>query len=125
MNYKVFLIRADSDQFLFSFNQVPNLRPKKGDVLTDPLTFEQFKILRDESVLERVARITDDGSIRITDDGFIRITDEGSIKITDEILDSNDVTHNYFVTPANNPQRIASYSTAGVANDQTLRQLFR
>lgn len=37
----------------------------------------------------------------------------------------DDVTHNYFVTPANNPQRIASYSTASFANNQTLRQLFR
>ena len=92
--YSVFLIRGnttDNALFLFKFKQSPNLRPSLGDVLTSPLTFEQFKIIRDEST--------------------------GS--------DPDIVTHQYFVTPANNPNRISSYGTAGFANDQTLRQLFR
>lgn len=119
MNYKVFLIRADSTPFLFAFEQVPNLRPKVGDVLTNPLTFDQLKILRDESegIEGAIFRITDDGDQRVTDDGNIRITQTGESIV--------EVTHNYFVTPANNPNRISSYSTSGFANDQTLKQLFR
>jgi len=119
LNYNVFLIRSSGDQFLFSFEQEQQLRPSVGDVLTNILTGEEFKILRDELLdkdLEKF-RITDISQQRITEDGDIRITQAGA--------NIESVTHNYFVTPANNPQRIASYSTIGFENDQTLRQLFR
>ena len=118
--YRVFLIRNDSAPFLFAFKQSPKLRPSVGDVLTNPLTFDQFKILRDETPP------SEELQVRFTDGGFQRITDDGFERITDAIgTDPDDVTHNYFVTPANNPNRISSYSTSGFANDQTLKQLFR
>ena len=123
MNYSVFLLKKNSTDdavFLFSFKQTPNLRPHLGDVLTQPITFEQFKILFDEIPLseQTIFRIVDDGRWRITDDGRRRITQDRG-----ESLD--DVTHSYYVTPANNPQRISSYSTNTFDDDQTLRQLFR
>jgi len=120
MNYKVFLIRANTNIFLFNFEQQIQLRPKVGDVLTNPFTFQEFKILRDEiNVLdETIFRITDGLDFRITDDGDFRVIQEG-------IADIEFVTHNYFVTPANNPNRIASWSTNTFDDDQTLRQLFR
>lgn len=116
MNYKVFLIRSDSNIFLFEFRKQPQLRPSVGDVLTNPLTFEQFKILRDEF---------DNSVVRVTDDGRLRITDNGDIRATHIGVDPDETTHNYFVTPANNPNRIASYTTNKFDDDQTLRQLFR
>lgn len=123
MNYKVFLLKTNTTKgavFLFNFSQTPNFRPHIGDVLTNPLTFEQFKILLDE------IPITEQRLVRVTNDGFTRITDEGNIRIIQErIEDLDDTTHSYFVTPANNPQRISSYSTNTFDDDQTLRQLFR
>lgn len=96
------------------------LRPHVGDVLTNPFTFEEFKILRDETseTVETIFRITDNGDFRITENGDNRVTQIGA-------LDLEAVTHNYFVTPANNPNRIASWSTNTFDDDQTLRQLFR
>jgi len=119
MNYNVFLIRSFGDQFLFTFEQEIKLRPKVGDVLTQPITLEELKILRDEipSADQSIIRFTDEGQQRITDDGDIRVTNVG--------VDPESVTHNYFVTPANNPNRIASYSSIRFADDQTLKQLFR
>lgn len=123
INYNVFLLRGnttDNAKFLFSFRQSPKLRPSVGDVLTNPLTFSQFKILKDEVPLPEatIIRFTDNNDRRVTDNGDIRVIQEG-------VEDLDTVTHNYFVTPANNPNRISSYSTAGFANDQTLKQLFR
>ncbi len=123
MNYKVFLLKKntiDDAVFLFNFKQTPNFRPHIGDVLTQPITFEQFKILFDEIPRgeSTIFRIIETGDRRITDAGFFRIT-QRSVKTLDE------VTHSYFVTPANNPQRISSYSTNTFDDDQTLRQLFR
>lgn len=117
--YKVFLEILPEPAFLFSFRQEPQLRPKVGDVLTQPFTFEQFKIIRDviPTVIDEAFRLDDQNQIRITDDGNFRVT--GIVAPPDER------THNYFVTPANNPQRIISWSTSCFANDQTLRQLFR
>lgn len=91
MNYNVYLITNGDNIFLYSFTQTPNFRPHSGDVLTNPLTLEAFKILRDDY--------------------------EGN--------EPDKVSHTYFVTPANNPQRISSYGTSGFADDQTLRQLYR
>ena len=121
--YSVFLIKTNSIEgavFLFQFKQDPLLRPGVGDVLTDPSTFAQFKIIRDQLGFdeEKVIRFTDDFNRRITDDGDIRITHgiRGSVDLD---------THLYYVTPANNPNRITSYSTIPFDDDQTLKQLFR
>ena len=120
MNYKVFLIRADTNIFLFNFTQEIEFRPHVGDVLTNPFTFEEFKILRDEinPIDITLFRIIDNNDTRITEDDDFRITQQGA-------LDPELVTHNYFVTPANNPNRIVSYSTNTFDDDQTLKQLFR
>ena len=122
MNYRVFLLKSNKINnavFLFNFKQDPNIRPQKGDVLTQPVTFAQFKILRDEVALssKNIFRITDDGRRRITDDGRFRVIQIAS--------DPDLVTHDFYVTPANNPQRISSYSTNTFDDDQVLRQLFR
>ena len=123
MNYSVFLLKSNTTKgavFLFNFKQTPNLRPHLGDVLTEPVTFAQFKILIDDIPPpdKTIFRITDGGKRRITDDGRSRIIQEG-------VGDLDLVTHLYYVTPANNPQRISSYSTNTFDDDQTLRQLFR
>jgi len=118
--YNVFLDIPSAPK-LFSFKEDPILRPGIGDVITERLTFRQFKILRDEF------NKGDDGFTRITHDNDIRITEDGDTRVTSDPfdIDPNTVTHNYFVTPVNNSNRISSWSTAGFANDQTLRQLFR
>ncbi len=112
--YKVFL-DTPSEPFLFSFKQDPELRPKVGDSITRPLTFTPFRIMRDEFVAFR-NRITDSSLTRVTDSGLTRITDGKG---------EDNVTHNYFVQPANNPDRISTWTTNKFADDQTLRQLFR
>lgn len=114
--YKVFL-DTSSEPFLFSFKQAPQLRPKVGDSLTQPLTFENFRIMRDEFTKGVLIRVTDTPTLtRITDSGLIRVTDGG---------DPSKVTHNYFVLPANDPNRISTWTTNKFADDQVLRQLFR
>ena len=120
--YSVFLLKGNSSEnavFLFKFKQDPLLRPKVGDVLTNPLTFVEFKILRDQipSPERTLIRITDDDAVRSTDNGDTRVLQIGN--------DPNLVTHQYFVTPANNPNRISSWSRSDFEEDQTLRQLFR
>lgn len=122
MNYSVFLLKSNTTKgavFLFNFTQTPNLRPHLGDVITQPFTFAEFKILIDDiSESQKVIfRITDGGKRRITDNGDIRV-----IQFGQEI---EGVSHVFYVTPANNPQRISSYSTNKFDDDQTLRQLFR
>ena len=121
--YRVFLLRSTKTEdavFQFAFKQDPLLRPSIGDVITNPKTFGEFKILHDEIPI-------DETTIFRADDTFMfRITDTGDRRITQEAeKDPADVTHNYFVTPANNVNRISSYSTNTFADDQTLRQLFR
>lgn len=113
--YKVFL-DTPAEPFLFFFKQAPQLRPTVGDSLTAPLTFENFRIMRDEFVIGALNRATDGGLIRITDSGLIRITDGAT---------AAEVTHNYFVQRANNPDRISTWTTNKFSDDQTLRQLFR
>ena len=116
--YRVFL-DTPSEPFLFSFKQSPSLRPKVGDSLTAPLTFENFRIMRDEFAQGgELIRITDGLLTRVTDAGLTRVTDGAS-------ADPDDVTHDYFVLPANNPNRISTWTTNKFDDDQTLRQLFR
>lgn len=120
LNYSVFLEILPEPQFLFAFRQDPALRPQVGDVLTNPLTFTEFKIIRDVIPLDK------ENAFRGTEDGKFRITDpDGDFRVTGEVLDDDDRTHNYFVTPANNPNRITSWSRSDFEEDQTLRQLFR
>ena len=121
--YRVFLLKSnklDDAQFLYSFKQHPNLRPKVGDVLTNPLTLVELKILHDitEPLESTIFRLVDTLAERITDEGDTRVTQVAT-------LGPDEVTHNYYVTPANNPQRISSWSRTDFANDQTLKQLFR
>ena len=117
--YRVFL-DTPSAPLLFTFKQSPALRPKIGDSITRPLTFENFRIMRDEFVTTAgLTRVTDIPTLtRVTDSGLVRVTD-GTGSSVDE------VTHNYFVTPANDPNRISSWTTNKFADDQVLRQLFR
>ncbi len=91
-----------------------------GDVLSNPITREEFKILRDEIPIGEttIFRIADNNAQRITDEEDIRV-----IQIAEVNLDM--VTHSYFVTPANNVNRIVSWSTNTFDDDQTLKQLFR
>jgi len=120
--YSVFLIKGNSIDdaiFLFKFKQDPALRPHLGDSITNPLTFENFKIIRDEVNEDAKAQI------RFTDQLDQRITEGGLIRIIEVAQDVNAVTHSYFVTRANNPNRISSYTTSRFADDQTLKQLFR
>jgi len=113
--YKVFL-DTPTEPFLFSFKEAPELRPKVGDSITQPFTFESFRIMRDVFVQGSLIRVTDGGLTRITDAGATRITDG---------VQAVDVTHNYFVLPANDPNRISTWTTNKFEQDQTLRQLFR
>jgi len=113
--YKVFL-DTPSEPFLFSFKEEPQLRPKVGDSVTSSLTFQNFRIMRDEFIAGSQIRVTDGGLTRVTDDGKTRITDG---------KDADEVTHNYFVQAANNPNRISTWTTNKFDDDQTLRQLFR
>ena len=120
--YSVFKINSNSTDdatFLFKFRQDPKLRPHLGDSITNPLTFETFKILRDE------VNDSAETQFRFSDQGDRRETDQGDIRITEVAEDPDKITHSYFVTPANNPNRISSYTTSRFADDQTLRQLFR
>jgi hypothetical protein len=120
--YSAFLIKGNSTEgaiFLFNFRQSQNQRPQVGDSVSNPFTLEQFKIIRDEIDVDaqRIVRITDDLNMRVTDIGDDRVTAAG--------LNPDLVTHKYFVTPSNNPNRITSYTTNKFADDQTLKQLFR
>lgn len=119
--YRVYLIKSnntDNALFLFNFKQAPNFRPKVGDVLTNPLTLQSFKVLIDEfDESEVTQRITDDLDIRITDDFHVRIVGPDNLP--------GNVTHSYYVTPVNNPNRISSYSTSRFSDDQALKQLFK
>lgn len=114
--YRVFLDNPPSDQFLFAFKIDPALRPKVGDSLTNPTTFREFIIIRDEFTST---------SAYLSDGGFVLITDDNQVLLTDGQGQSANVTHNYFVQPANNPQRVVTWTSSRFDDDQTLKQLFR
>lgn len=123
--YSVFLIKSNSLDdaiFLFKFKQDPKTRPTVGDSLINPASRELFKIIRDELNPE------DEKQIRVTDDTPTfrrRVTDNGDLRIIAFGGDLDSITHFYYVTPANNPNRISSYTSSRFSNDQTLKQLFR
>lgn len=122
MNYTVYLIKGNTAEgavFLYSFEQKPNLRPHIGDTLIRPFGLTAYKIIRDEGLSTEnvVVRFTSNEDRRVTGDGDVRVTQYGVSPL--------ETSHSYYVTPANNPNRISSYITSGFANDQTLKQLFR
>ncbi len=127
-NYNVFLLRENTTanaKFLFSFRQDPKQRPTVGDVIINPITFESFKILKDVLPTEGFDRITEEGDVRITEEGDIRIIEVSDVIFHEIVDDPDKISHDFFVTPANNKNRISSFTTAGFSNDQTLKQLFR
>ncbi len=109
--------------FLFSRKIDPVLRPSVGDSISVDLTFERFTITRDEipETDQVFFRITEDGNRRVTEDDNFRITESG----LESAPDLDNITHNYFVTPSNNPNRVVSWTSNKFEEDQTLRQLFR
>ena len=117
INYSFFLDDPPSDPFLFTIRLNKNFRPSVGDSIADPITLRNFRIMRDE--------FNFGGAIRITDDDRVRITDDGRIRVTGILSPSKDVTHNYFIQPANNPQRISTWTTQRFDDDRTLQKLFR
>ncbi len=109
--------------FLFKKKIEPQLRPKVGDSISIDISAERFTITRDEiPASDHVFfRVTADGQRRITEDDNFRITDAGLVTASD----LENITHNYFVTPSNNPNRVVSWTSNKFEEDQTLRQLFR
>lgn len=101
--------------FLFKLKLEPQLRPKVGDSLSNPITLENFRVMRDEFTVSLI-RVTDTNLIRVTDAGLTRMTDGGN---------AEEVTHSYFVLPANNPNRVSTWTRNTFDDDRTLAQLFR
>lgn len=122
--YRFFLDKGSNQEgiFLFFVKLEPQLRPKVGDSITQPLTLQNFRIMRDEipTSTQNSIRITDNVLIRITDQGDIRVTGAGISPVT---LDTS--THDYFIIPANNPNRISTWTTSRFDDDRALKQLFR
>ena len=116
--YSFFLDNPPTNQKLFSVKLIVNYRPKVGDSITDPVSLRDFRVMRVELVDEQ-------GFVRVTDQGDLRVTDDGAIRVTKQIQPFRDQTLNYFVQPANNPQRISTWTTQRFDDDQTLKQLFR
>lgn len=114
--YSFFLDNPPSDQALFTVKLEVNFRPVVGDSIANPLTGENFRVMRDEFTLG--------GFVRITDTGLIRLTDDGNIRVTTELSAPKFVTHKYFIQPANKPTRISTWTTIPFADDRTLDQLY-
>ena len=119
--YRFFLDNGPGKEgtFLFARKIDPSLRPSVGDSISIDNSIDRYRITRDEIGLDV------QNAVRITGDGRTRITHTGQIRVTGLQEELDEVTHNYFVTPANNPNRIVSWTTNTFADDQTLRQLFR
>lgn len=114
--YKFFIDDFEG-QFLFQLRILKNFRPKVGDSITDDLG-RNWRVMRDEIPSQQ-------GAARATHSGLIRITHDFRIRITDaSFLSDQDATHNYFIQPANNPQRVDTWTRSDFANDRTLDQLF-
>lgn len=119
--YSFFLDQGPGNPGIFLFKQKFNVsqRPQVGQVVIKELTFEQFKVIRDEIPLDAQQ------AVRITDNDFVRVTDQGEIRTTGDRAGLDERTHNYFITPSNDPNRIASWTTNTFDDDRTLDQLFR
>lgn len=109
--------------FLFRQKFIVSQRPQLGQIVIKEFTFEEFKVIRDEIPLNLQVfnRILENGDFRITEDSDFRITEEGQ----ETEPDPASTTHNYFITPANDPNRISSWTSNKFEEDQTLQQLFR
>lgn len=114
--YSFFLDNPPTDTFLFTLKIEENFRPNIGDSITDPTTFDQFRVMRDEFTLG--------GFVRITDGGLIRLTDDGNIRVTTELAAPKFVTHKYYIQPANKPTRVSTWTQSRFADDRTLDQLY-
>lgn len=114
--YRFFLDNPPSNQFLFAIKLEENFRPKIGDSISDPVTLDTFRVMKDE--------FTFGGFIRITDGGLIRITDDGDVRVTTNLAAPKFVTHSYFVQPANKASRISTWTRSDFADDRTLDQLY-
>ena len=119
--YSFFLDQGPGNPGIFLFKQKfpVSQRPQVGQVVIKEFTFEEFKIIRDE--VPENAQF----SIRVTHTGATRVTDDGRTRVTGIPFTVDEVTHNYFITPVNDPNRIISWSSNKFEEDQTLRQLFR
>lgn len=111
-----FFLDTPSEPLLFSVKLNVAFRPNLGDSITDPTSLRNFKVMRDVFVNTILTRVTGDGKTRVTGDGKTRIS---------EVVNPSIVTHKYFVQPANNPNRISTWTTSRFGNDKTLQQLFR
>jgi len=114
--YRFFLDNPPSNQFLFKLTIVKNFRPKVGDSIND-LLGNDFRVMRDE-----IPNVT--GAARITHNGFARITHDLRLRIVGAFVANEDATHNYYVQPANKPDRVSTWTTSNFANDRTQDQLF-
>ncbi len=115
--YQFFLDNPPSNQFLFKVRLIKNFRPKVGDSISDGLG-NDFRVMRDETP-------TVQGAVRVTHSGFARITDNSILRIVGNFISNQDATHNYFVQPANKPDRVSTWTRSDFANDRTLDQLNR
>ena len=107
----------------------PALRPKVGDSISVDIIFERYTITRIETPEvpvrpQAATRVTNDGRIRGTSDGSIRITGVRIKKKSAALLLLESSTQKYFVTPSNKPNRLVSWTSSRIAENQTLKQLF-
>ena len=116
-----FFLDSDTEPFLFSVRLNVEFKPKIGDSMTDPTTLKNFRVMRFKinAVPQNSFRITDDNISRVTDDGRFRVTGTGAI------LNLNSLGRDYFIQPANNPNRISTWTTNTFDDDKVLKQLFR
>ena len=115
--YRFFIDNTPEPQFLFTRRILKNFSPKVGDSITDD-NGRSWRVMRDE-----VPTVT--GAVRVTHSGFARITHDLRLRIVGTFIPSEDATHNYFIQPANDPNRVSTWTRSDFADDQTLRQLFR
>ena len=114
--YSFFLDNPPSNTFLFRRRLIKNFRPKVGDSISDDLG-NDFRVMRDEIP-------TQQGAVRVTQNALVRITQSGLLRIVGAFISDQDATHNYFVQPANRPDRVSTWTQSDFANDRTLDQLF-
>ena len=113
--YNFFLDNPPSNQFLFKRRLIKNFRPKVGDSISDGLG-RDFRVMRDE--------VVESGAARVTHSGLVRITHDLRIRIVGAFVANADATHDYFVQPANNPNRVSTWTRIDFEQDRTQDQLF-
>lgn len=114
--YQFFLNDPPSNQFLFKLRIIKNFRPKVGDSISDGLG-NDFRVMKDVVP-------TESGAARVTHSGLVRITHDLKLRIVGAFVANQDATHNYFVQPANKPDRVSTWTRSDFANDRTVDQLY-